>query len=59
MKQHATKKQWDEVIPLYIREIDKITYPKSNRDKWDKNIFEETIEDVDDIEHTSNIIENR
>ena len=54
-----TKKQWDEVIPLYGREVDKITYPKSNRDKWEKHNFEETIEDVDDIEHTSYFIENR
>ena len=53
------KKQWDEVIPLYRIEVDKITYPKSNDDKWNKIFFEETIKNVSDIEHTSYFIENR
>ena len=53
------KKQWDELIPFFRREVDKITYPKSKSDEWNKIFFEETIQNLDDIEHTSNIIENR
>jgi hypothetical protein len=54
-----TIEQWNEVISLYRREVDKITYPKSKDDKWNKTIFEETIQNVSDIEHTTYFINNR
>lgn len=53
------KKQWNDVISLYRREVDKITSPKSKGDEWNKTIFEETIQNVSDIENTSYFIQNR
>ena len=58
-----TKEQWDEVITLYRKEVDEINYevPYYSRgfstDEEVKINFEETIQRIDDIEHTSHIIE--
>lgn len=51
-------KQWNEVIPLYRRIVDEITHPNTNYDLCTKSNFEETIQNIDDIEHTSFIIKN-
>ena len=58
-----TKEQWDEVITLYREEVKNINYevPDSSRGfqtgEEVKINFEETIQRIDDIEHTSHIID--
>ena len=57
-----TKEQWDEVINLYREEVENINYVVSENsrgfptDEEVKINFEETIQRIDDIEHTSHII---
>ena len=59
-----TKEQWDEVITLYRKEVENINYevPYYSRgfptEEDTKINFEETIQRIDDIEHTSHIIGN-
>ena len=58
-----TKEQWDKVITFYRKEVDNINtvVPYHSRgfstDEDTKINFEETIQRIDDIEHTSHIIE--